>query len=327
MKKNISRILFICPKFYNYEIEILEELGYYSKNIDFVFYSNKKHWFFWKNRKVKKQLNRCLKSYNDYINNYRYDMLFVIKGEILYEKDIKLFKKLNPLSKTIIFQWDSLDNLPFNFNFIESFDFRYTFDYKDSQNYMKYNLRPLFFTKHFKHKNFSNFDYEFSTIASFNYRRVKIISYLTKLFPDQKFKVLLRTFLTFNLFKNLFKTGFKRYFEYSLFRDMKKSEISEILNKSKVIIDIPSKEQTGISMRVIESLGLQKKIITTCKFVKNYDFYNPNNMLVLNKNGKKEILDFIQKPYIKLEKKLINKYKLKSFINTVLFQVDENYFK
>ena len=241
--------------------------------------------------------------------------------------DVKLFKKINPLSRTIIYQWDSLENLPFDFDFIAAFDFKFTFDHNDAQNHEGLKLRPLFFTKEFKKNKSDKIEYEFATVGGFQFRRVNIINVLKNQFPGFKFKIRLRTFLTLNIFHNIIKIGLKKYFDYALFRDLNRTEISILLNKSKVIIDIPNKGQTGLSMRTIEALGLQKKIITTCSHINKYNFFDSNNHLIIDDCSKSEILEFLEKPYKKTADVVISKYSLKGFIDSLINNKNEKYLK
>lgn len=321
-------ILFIAPFFYNYEIDILNELKKHSHKVDSVFYSFGKHKIPWKKKKLERQISEQKQRILELIKTNKYDILLVIKGEILRTEDIKLFKKINPLSKTINYQWDSLKNLPFNFDFIETFDFKYTFDHVDAANHPNLHLRPLFFTNEFKFNKDARIEYDFATVGGFQNRRVNVINLLKLQFPNAKFKIRLRTTMTLNILNNFIKTGgIKRYFHYALFKDLDRTTIANILNKSNVIIDIPSEGQTGLSMRTIEAIGLQKKIITTCKYIKGYDFFNSNNHLVINNKNFIDIKEFMKVPY-KVNKELsISKYSLELFISTLLFSKSERYLK
>jgi hypothetical protein len=63
---------------------------------------------------------------------------------------------------------------------------------------------------------------------------------------------------------------------------------------------------------------MQRKIITTNSTIKTYDFYNPNNILVLDENSEINInLDFINKPYEKLNEAIYYKYTIENWVNTV----------
>lgn len=325
--RKVERILFIAPFFYNYEIDILNELKEHGNNIDSVFYSYGRHKLPWKKKKKKKIISQQKQKILELMQTNKYDLLFVLKGEILNKSDINLFKSLNPLSKTLVYQWDSIKNLPFDFDFIEAFDFKFTFDHNDAQNHEDLKLRPLFFTKEFKKNKSHKIEYEFATVGGFQFRRVSIINVLKRQFPSYRFKIRLRTFLTLNVFYNIIKIGLKTFFDFALLRDLNRAEISVLLNKSKVIIDIPKKGQAGLSMRTIEALGLEKKIITTCSHIKKYDFFDSNNHLIIDDCSKSEILEFLEKPYIKTTDLVIDKYSLKGFINSLINNRNEKYLK
>ena len=80
-------------------------------------------------------------------------------------------------------------------------------------------------------------------------------------------------------------------------------------------------------MRTIEAIGLQKKIITTCKYIKGYDFFNSNNHLVINNKNFIDIKEFMKVPYKVNEELSISKYSLELFISTLLFSKSERYLK
>lgn len=324
----VDRILFVAPFFYDYEIEILNELNKHSHKVDSVFYSFGKHKLPWKKKRKQRQISEQKQRILEFIKTNKYDILFVIKGEILSKEDIKLFKKINPLSKSINYQWDSLKNLPFNFDFLEAFDFKYTFDHIDAETHPNLHLRPLFFTNEFKLNKDARIEYDFATVGGFQNRRVKLINLLKLQFPNAKFKIRLRTSITLNILNNFIKAGgIKRFFDFALLKDLDRITIANILNKSNVIIDIPSEGQTGLSMRIIEALGLQKKIITTCRHIKHYDFYKSNNHLVMDNIDVNVIKEFMKVDYDKSQEKFISKYTLEEFINTLLGHKMDKYLK
>lgn len=50
------------------------------------------------------------------------------------------------------------------------------------------------------------------------------------------------------------------------------------------ILELMREGQNGLSFRVFEAIAMEKKIITDNENIKNYDFYNPDNILVLDKD-------------------------------------------
>ena len=52
----------------------------------------------------------------------------------------------------------------------------------------------------------------------------------------------------------------------------------EIFSDSRCILDAPQAGQVGLTIRTIECLGAKRKLVTTNSDIKNYDFYNENNI-------------------------------------------------
>jgi len=76
--------------------------------------------------------------------------------------------------------------------------------------------------------------------------------------------------------------------------------ISEI-KKNGILLDICQKDQRAITMRVLESVVYSKKLITTNPEVKNFSFYKPENILIIdltNLPGPEDLRDFISKSFI-----------------------------
>jgi len=49
-----------------------------------------------------------------------------------------------------------------------------------------------------------------------------------------------------------------------------------------VVLDVQKKGQSGLTFRPFEALGLNKKLITTNPNIKEYDFYNPSNISIID---------------------------------------------
>jgi hypothetical protein len=95
-------------------------------------------------------------------------------------------------------------------------------------------------------------------------------------------------------------------------------ELKEDLENSKIFLDLIRKDHNGLSFRIFEALAMQRKIITTNASISGYDFYNPNNILILDE--KKEIKidpDFLNSPYAPLPDEVYYKYTIENWVNTV----------
>ena len=98
--------------------------------------------------------------------------------------------------------------------------------------------------------------------------------------------------------------------------------IKEITSQTRIIIDMELSNQSGLTMRTIETHGMRKKLITTNPNIKEYDFYNENNILVVDRNNPVVNSDFVSNEYEILPDELYNKYSLSNWIK-VIFQVNK----
>lgn len=87
--------------------------------------------------------------------------------------------------------------------------------------------------------------------------------------------------------------------------------------KSKVILDYIQEGQSGLTQRPMESIFHSKKLITNDKCIKNYDFYNKENIFILGEDNINDISYFVNSPYIEVEKSIIDKYDFKNWIKKI----------
>ena len=106
------------------------------------------------------------------------------------------------------------------------------------------------------------------------------------------------------------------------FKSLSKLDVLNVIGKSKSIIDIQHPLQPGLTMRTIEIIGAKKKLFTTNKDVENYDFYNRNNIFIINRNEPKLDFSFLKKDYEDIDETIYEKYSLSSWIRTIF--KDEN---
>jgi len=94
--------------------------------------------------------------------------------------------------------------------------------------------------------------------------------------------------------------------------------LMEELESANVYLDLIRHGHNGLSFRIFEALAMQKKIITTNKSISEYDFYNPNNILILDENSEIDINpDFFKTPYQALSDAIYYKYTIENWVKTV----------
>lgn len=324
-----KKILLFCPRFFNYENEIKKELENQGAVVD---YFDER----FGNSSVSKivirlQINCLLsllskKYYTNIINNQlqtNYDYIFFINAETILPETLKRLKNIYSNSKFILYMWDSIKNKPRTKELLEYFDKVYSFDKKDTFINKKINFLPLFYIDSYSVKIEPKFLYDISFVGTIHSDRFKILNHLKKECKDKNIKYYFYLFFqnkNLILLKKLIDKNLKGLTSKDITnKKLTHKEIEDISNNSKAIIDIQSPNQSGLTMRTFEiALGLRKKLITTNENIKEYDFYNSNNILIVDRKNIKIDYDFFQKKYINLDEEIYKKYTLKNWLKTIL---------
>jgi len=102
------------------------------------------------------------------------------------------------------------------------------------------------------------------------------------------------------------------------YHSLDKKETLAYIGDSAVLVDIHHPGQTGLTMRTIECVGARRKMITTNQDVVNYDFYRPQNILVVDRLAPVVPPGFMEAPYVMLPDALYRQYSLRSWLNRLL---------
>ena len=102
------------------------------------------------------------------------------------------------------------------------------------------------------------------------------------------------------------------------FTGMPSEQLTEKLKQSKVVVDIQHPKQTGLTMRTIEMLGANKKIITTNIDIQHYDFYHPNNFCIVDRNNVVVPTEFMTTPFVPVDDQVKERYSINYFVLDVL---------
>lgn len=74
----------------------------------------------------------------------------------------------------------------------------------------------------------------------------------------------------------------------------------------------------GLTMRTFETLGASKKLVTTNAQVRDYDFFDPSNILVIDRKLPPRIPDsFLETAYVPARADIYAKYSLQGWIKDV----------
>ena len=238
----------------------------------------------------------------------RQDKILIIKPDFLNQETIIQLKEKT--DNLITFFNDSVSRCPKLKNNIHLFDKVFSFENNDCKKYGFSKINNYIYNSlnsDFK----TTIDYEIFNISSIDKRKGNIplfINYFNS--KNISFKIIILCKKKKDEIKSNGITIIKK--PYSI------KEMLHYLKKCKVVLDLQRPKQQGLSFRVFESLAFQKKLITLNKDVIKYDFYTPENILVIEDVNNINIPDsFLKEQYKPIPKKILQKYHVSNWVEKV----------
>lgn len=315
------KILLITPYFNDYHKNIecvLHKFGYETKwYSDSIKMSNFEKVINIINENYSKhKFDRYIQRIIDENKNIEYDQVLLINGGDYFSKDSILKLKKFIKSRFIYYSWDSLINYPKVIDFLDCFDKVYSFDDEDCKNY-HLEFLPLFYCEMENHQNITNdigILMSYNSNKSENYKRIKNLipkasSTNEYLYVSNKLRYMLDKVFHHSIYENVDKKNVH-------FIPLNREKAYTLFKASKVIIDCPRKNQNGLTMRTYEVLAFKRKLITTNKNIKHYDFYNEKNIFVVTEDTKMIPTEFINDSFDD-SFTLSDKYSLDNFIKKI----------
>lgn len=285
-----KKILFIGPKYYDYHTEIIKKLEMFGAEVDFYpeMLNNIINRFAklasvpLKKYLRKRYLNAIL---ND-VKSKRYDIFLLIRGEIITPEFLEELKSMMDNTLFVMYQWDSMVHNNYESK-IKYFDKVLTFDKKDAQEY-KIDHLSLFYMD--KYKNISMMKssklYDIVFFGAYHSDRLQIIKQISKEAELKNLKFYHHLFTTkFSMVRALF-------FGKITIDDLKylntftvpSSFIVDAYSKTKAVLDIEMTNQHGLTIRTLEVLGSNLKLMTTNVNIADEVFFNSERVFLLDRN-------------------------------------------
>jgi hypothetical protein len=322
-----KKILLFATHSFGYEDEIKSKMEDMGATVDY-FDERPSNTFFAKaliriNRNlVSLQIESYYKNICKQVQAQNYDYIIFIKGESVSKATLQRLKLEHPHAKMILYLWDSVRNNKNALNILNHFDKILSFDKDDVQKY-GFIFRPLFYIEEYRQiADKTTFVYDtlfVGTVHSDRYAFVKTIHQQLNTFGKKMYFYFFFRSIVLYYKKKLFDITYKEANVSDFnFVPVGKTELLTLIAKSACIIDIQHPKQTGLTMRTIEALGACRKLITTNEFIKTYDFYCPDNILIVDRKRPVVNIDFLNTSYQKLDDNIYNSYSLESWINDIV---------
>ncbi len=241
-------------------------------------------------------------------NPVRQDIILTLKADFIDKKSLKAFKKFT--DKSIAFFNDNIKRYPNIKNVIDCFDEVYSFEKGDCK---KHHLQFA-----------TNFIYNLNLTATKNAQKLDIFNISSGGKRNNFIKQIAKQLHTneINYKFIIFDKNKKHQDELIeiIHEPISLEKVNELNNQAMALLDIHRKGQDGLTFRVFECLGLQKKLITTNKDISTYDFYNPNNILIIDMENPIIPKSFFETGYTPVSSEILHPYTIEGWLEKVLFK-------
>lgn len=329
-----KNILFLSVRTFNLERQIQSKLESLGANVTFYDERLKDSNLTKAIIRVKKDLySRKIRKYYDNIlkdsESKKFDFLLVVRGEVVPEFFLKEFKKNHPSCILIFYNWDSFKNTNNTAQLLHLYDRKFTFDPDDAVNY-NINFRPLYYIDKYQQLNQKkDIQYDMLFLGTAHSDRYLISSQIKEIL-EKKGKVVYCYYYMQSKWVYHFKKRFDKtfqHFEFSKlsFKPLSLNQIIELYEVSNVILDINHPNQKGLTMRTFEAIGAKRKLITTNKEIKKFNFYNTNNICVIERENIAVPMSFFETKYQDLDNDVYKKLSIEGWLYNLFVDEESQY--
>lgn len=112
--------------------------------------------------------------------------------------------------------------------------------------------------------------------------------------------------------------NFRSLFSRKYSREISYKNLCRLNKRTSAILDVVQDGQTGLTLRIMEGLLFDKKIVTTNAAIRtDKDFKDNPNIYVITKDNIKELYTFLKKPMVEYPNDLKAKYSFTSWLKRI----------
>jgi hypothetical protein len=248
--------------------------------------------------------------------------VLVIKGEALSLTSIELMRSAMPQARFTLYFWDSYRNMPADSpKKVSVFDKSFTFDPRDAESDSRLAYRPLFYVDDYALLPRVTPDIDLLFVGSVHSDRYATLHRLSLALPPG---IRLESILYFPsrivyAVRRVCDPHFWRARrDEFIFHPLGKGDIQTLIARARAVVDIERSVQCGFTMRTIEMLGAGKKLLTTNSEVANADFFDSNNISILDRRRPIVSSAFLETEYRPPNAEILKRYSLSGWLDEVL---------
>lgn len=321
-----KKILFISPEFFGIEKSIIHAMENLGASV---------YWY--DERSIRSSFARAVNSvspslFDKHSNKYykvmidsikcEIDSVLIVKGEMVTDFTIQYIRNRWPNAEVLLYLWDPVKNIKGIEHKLKNYDRVISFEPDDCDKY-GFEFRALFCDIENKdiYTTKVEKDYDVCFYGTMYADRFQIVYNMEQFCKNKNLKFYKFCFLRgkfMSLYYWLTNSGYRKLGKQAIsFKSKSSKEIAKIINASKVILDANDPFQQGLTLRTIETMVLGRKMITTNKDIVNYDFYNSQNICVIDRDKVEIPESFFLQEYTPIDKDVLDKYTAGGWVRDV----------
>ena len=272
-------------------------------------------------KKLYKNLEK--KNIREMLNKYKFkfDYFLVVAGREFSKEFLEILKEYNPKTKCILFLWDAFEETSLRKSSSE-FDYIFSFDQKDCEKY-GFIFRPIFYIEECEKDliDYNKREYEIFYLGALrDKKRYDIVNEVYKYSNKNKLNYFLKIIYNKKNIKIL-----KDNYNKEILSEKRVSylENRKLLKNSRVVLDLNFEKQNGLTIRASEAIGSKNKIITTNKYIKEYDFYDEKNIVFIESIGEIKNIskEFFETEFNEISPEIKKRYTTEGFIEDIFNKI------
>lgn len=225
--------------------------------------------------------------------------VLVIKGESLSLPVVERLRDALPGVPLYLYLWDSVDNVSGVETLATKFDAVATFDPVDAKR-RGWRLRPLFSrVLSSQEGDGSPKDFDWSFIGTLHSDRHLVIQRLVRRAPTMRHFVFCYSPSRIILWvRHLVDRSLWKAAPGTLSTEpLSPSTVKSIVERSRSVLDVEHPKQRGLTMRTIETLMSNCKLVTTNRHVRESALYHPSRVHIIDRDDPEIPEEFLRQPF------------------------------
>ena len=232
-----------------------------------------------------------------------YDKIIIFDNSISQQLIDDIVQKVDK-NKIALWFWNAYDKLPVNTRNLKCFSF-------DENTCRKFNMiyHNQFYISQIdkiKTKNINNNDCKYDAIfIGTDKGRLEYLNQVGEMFSKININY------NFLVYKQTKKKSLNIKFTNKM---LTYQTVIKLVMESRCIVELCNKNQTGLTLRTLEALFYNKKIITNNKNIINYNFYNKDRVFILGIDDPSRLVKFIKKELSAVDIEILNQYTFEKWL-------------